>query len=138
MEISSLLPDQAALPWVQTEWVAELSLPWRLSRYFEDKRTLPCHILISDSMIIQPQHRLLVKQAFVQQVPKLPTLHSEWILTFQAPPARSIPLATSFLMQSDVNIFPLSLDPQLVSSIEQWTMTCVLLSVPCSSLSYKA
>ena len=125
---------------LSTDWMgsrSELTLEvvWILWR---QEKTLPCHILMSDSMIIQPQNCLLVKRAFVQQVPKLPTLHREWILTFQAPSARLIPSATSHLMQSDVNIFPVSLDPQLVSSIEPWTIICVLLSVPCSSLSYNA
>jgi len=97
-----------SMDWMGSTVEQTLEVVWILWRW---EKTLPCHKLISDSMLIQPQHCPLIKQAFVQQVPKLPTLHREWILPFQAPSAISIPSATSHLMQSDVNIFSLSLDP---------------------------
>jgi hypothetical protein len=67
-----------------------------------------------------PQHCLLVKQAVAQKEQKLPTLHREWILSFPAPWATSIPETRSHLMQGDVNIICLSLN--LLTSICHWAV----------------
>jgi hypothetical protein len=118
--MSAFLPDSAALPWVQIEQAAWLGCPCSLYECFEDERKLltarKWWIFPSSS---SPQYCLLVEQAVAQQLQSLPTLLTEWDLGFYATSARSIPSATSYLLQGDVSIFHLSLD--LPMSCEEWS-----------------
>ena len=111
--------------------------PQRLSGWSEDERKiLPTRKWWMIPWSSSPQHCLFAQQAVAQQIQKFPTWHTEWtfILSLQAPSARSIPSATSHLtVHKTMLVSSIYVQAsQLISSIELWTRICILLFLPFS------